>query len=83
MTMNERDLENWEPDEGMIEWAQRFFDNMPMGGIWQPEGSGVSYKKTSEETWTVLRIIEHPIATAHHINFKKLFDAIQVKILDE
>ena len=83
ITMNERDLENWEPDEDMIEWAQRFFDSIPLGGIWSPEGSGVSYKKISEYAWSILRMMEHPIATAHHTNFKKLFAAIDVEIMDD
>ena len=81
--MNERDLENWEPDEDMIEWAQRFFDSIPIGGIWSPEGSGVSYVKTSKDAWSLLRMIEHPIATAHHTSFKKLFAAIDVDIMED
>ena len=83
MTMNERDLENWEPDEGMIEWAQQFFDSTPIGSIWSPEDSGVSYKKTSGNAWSILRISAHSIATAHHTSFKKLFAAIDVEILEE
>ena len=81
--MNERDLENWEPDEDMIGWAQRFFDSIPIGGIWSPEGSGVSYVKTSENAWSILRMMDHSIATAHHTSFKKLFAAIEVEILDK
>tara|TARA_B100001179_G_C18411072_1_gene325981 strand:+ start:194 stop:451 length:258 start_codon:yes stop_codon:yes gene_type:complete len=81
--MNERDLENWEPDEDMIEWAQRFFDRIAIGHIWAPEGSGVSYVKTSKDAWSLLRMMEHPIATAHHTSFKKLFAAIDVEILEK
>ena len=81
--MNEQYLENWEPDRDMIEWAQRFFDRITIGDIWAPEGSGVSYVKTSENAWSILRMMDNSIATAHHTCFKKLFAAIDVEILDK
>ena len=81
--MNEQFLENWVPDMDMIEWAQRFFDRIAIGDIWAPEGSGVSYVKTSNHAWSVLRMMNHSIATAHHTSFKKLFASIDVEILDK
>ena len=82
MAMNERYLENWEPDESMIEWARGFFDSIHIGCIWSPEGSGLSYVKTSDDAWSILRMMDHTIAKLYHNNFKKLFAAIDVGILD-
>ena len=83
MAMNERDLENWEPDESMIEWARGFFDSIHIGCIWSPEGSGLSYVKTSDDAWSILRMMDHTIANLYHKNFKKLFAAIDVGILEK
>ena len=81
--MNERDLENWKPCEEAIEWAQRFFDGVAIGDIWAPEGSGVSYVKTSDHAWSVLRMMGHPMTSAYHTKFKKTFAAIDVEILEK
>ena len=83
MAMNERDLENWEPDESMIEWARGFFDSIHIGCIWSPEGSGLSYVKTSDDEWSILRMMDHKITNLYHNNFKKLFAAIDVGILEK
>ena len=80
--MNEQYLENWEPDRDMIEWAQRFFDGIAIGDIWAPKGSGVSYVKTSDHAWSVLRMMGHPMTSAYHSKFKKTFAAIDVEILE-
>ena len=82
MTMNEQFLENWEPNEWLVEWAKQFFDGVHIGEIWAPEGSGISYVKTSDNTWSVLRMVGHPMATAYHTKFRKTFAAIDVAILN-
>ena len=81
--MNEQYLENWEPDRDLIEWAQRFFDKIAIGDIWAPEGSGVSYVKTSNRAWSILRMMGHPMTTAYHTKFRKTFAAIDVEILEK
>ena len=81
--MNEQYLENWEPDRDIIEWAQRFFDRIAIGDIWAPEGSGVSYVKTSDHAWSLLRMMGHPMTSAYHTKFKKTFAAIDVEILEK
>ena len=83
MTMNEQFLENWEPNEWLVEWAKQFFDGVHIGEIWAPEGSGISYVKTSDNTWSVLRMVGHPMATAYHTKFRKTFAAIDVEILEK
>ena len=82
MAMNEQFLENWEPDERMIEWARQFFDGIFIGDIWAPEGSGVSYVKTSDEALSILRMMGHPMTAAYHTKFRKTFAAIDVAILN-
>ena len=81
--MNEQFLENWDPDERMIEWAQQFFDRIPIGDIWAPEGSGISYVKTSDHAWSILRMMGHPMTTSYHTKFRKTFAAIDVEILEK
>ncbi len=83
MTMNEQFLDFWVPNEWLIDWAKQFFDSVNIGEIWAPEGSGISYVKTSDNAWSVIQMVGHPMATSYHIKFRKTFAAIDVEILEK
>ena len=70
--MSEED--NWEPDEGLIEWAKQHFASVGVGGVWSPDESGCTYVRQTEDTWALMRMIDHPTAYEHHKRFLKLFE---------
>lgn len=74
--------EDWEPSEDMIAWAKEHFANIGIGGAWSPDGSGCTYVRKSENTWSLARIMDHPTATSHHIRFKTLFKLADLEILE-
>ena len=83
MTMNEQFLDFWVPNEWLIDWAKQFFGSVNIGEIWAPKGSGISYVKTSDNAWSVMQMVGHPMATSYHIKFRKTFAAIDVEILEK
>lgn len=81
--MNEEVIEDdWEPNEEAIEWAKQHFAHIGVGGVWSPDGSGVTYVRQDDDTFALMRMVDHPTATAHHARFKKLFDAVGIELLE-
>lgn len=80
MTMSEDD--DWGPDEGLIEWAKQHFASIGVGGVWAPDESGVTYIKQDEDTFALIRMVDHPTAHEHHKRFKILYDATDFSIID-
>ena len=74
--------DDWQPNEEAVEWAKQFFAQIGVGGVWSPEGSGVTYVRQDESTFALVRMLDHPTAKSHHARFKKLFDAVSVELLD-
>ena len=79
-TMSEE--ETWEPDENLIEWAKQHFDSIGVGGVWSPDESGCTYVKQDEETFAVMRMVDHPTAYEHHKRFCMLFEAAGKTIIE-
>lgn len=60
----------------MIEWAKKHFAEMSVGGIWMPEGSGLTYQKLEEKKWRLVRRIDNEQTLSNHEKMKVLmFDA--------
>ncbi len=49
---------NWKPDRKLKEWALKHFAEMQVGGIWMPDGSGLTFVKIDENTWSLKSIVE-------------------------
>tara|TARA_R110002110_G_scaffold103942_3_gene262486 strand:- start:922 stop:1668 length:747 start_codon:yes stop_codon:yes gene_type:complete len=78
--MNEED--NWEPNEELIEWAKQHFAGIGVGGVWAPDESGVTYIKQDDDTFALVRMVDHPTAHEHHHRFKQLFEGAGLNILE-
>ena len=79
-TMSEED--NWEPDEGLIEWAKQHFASVGVGGVWSPDESGCTYVRQTDDPWALMRMIDHPTAYEHHKRFLKLFEGAGLNIIE-
>lgn len=63
-------------ENDMIEWAKKHFAEMSVGGIWMPEGSGLTYQKLEEKKWRLVRRIDNEQTLSNHERMKVLmFDA--------
>jgi len=63
-------------ENDMIEWAKKHFAEMSIGGIWMPEGSGLTYQKLEEKKWRLVRRIDNEQTLSNHDKMKVLmFDA--------
>jgi len=49
---------NWKPDRKLKEWALKHFAEMQVGGVWMPDGSGLTFVKIDENTWSLKSIVE-------------------------
>ena len=49
---------NWKPDRKLKEWALKHFAEMQVGGVWMPDGSGLTFVKIDESTWSLKSIVE-------------------------
>ena len=75
--------EDWEPDENSILWMRQHCTKIGIGGVWSPDGSGCTYERIDLDTWSLIRMMEHPNAIWHHERFKKLFIAAGLEVEDE
>ncbi len=75
--------EDWEPDEDLILWMRQHCAKIGIGGVWSPDGSGCTYERIDLDTWSLVRMMEHPNAISHHVRFKKLFIAAGLEVEDE
>ena len=62
--------------EEVVEWAKGFFAEMKIGGVWMPEGSGLTYQKEEKKKWKLVRRIDNEESLTNHEKMKVLmFDA--------
>jgi len=60
----------------LIKWAKKHFAEMNIGGVWMPEGSGLTYQKSEEKIWKLIRRIDNEESLFNHNKMKVLmFDA--------
>lgn len=74
--MSDEEVEEWEPSADLLVWADEHFKGISIGGVWSPEGSGVSYIRQDEKTYALMRMVDHPSAAEHHGRFKVLMEAV-------
>lgn len=65
----------WQPTEALIAWGNEHFDEIPVGGVWAPDDSGVQYQKNSETSYVLMFLLDTPLAQQYHEKFTILFGA--------
>jgi hypothetical protein len=80
--MNEMN-EQWKPTKELIEWAKEHFAQMSVGGLWMPEGSGLTYIKETENKWRLQSMIESDEVRENHDRMKTLMWDAGVTVLDD
>jgi hypothetical protein len=79
-TMSEES--EWTPSEEDIAWTKEHLLHIGVDGVWSPENCGVTYVRQDENTFALMRMVDHPSAVKHHANFKKLFEACGIELLE-
>ena len=69
-------------NEDLIAWAREHLGAIPIEGIWSPEGSGVQYKKTGDNEWSLMFMYNHPTSKEQHQQFKQLMEACDYTVLE-
>ena len=64
------------------EWAKELFDSIAVGGIWSPDGSGLTYQKTSDDTFLLVKRMKHADAMENHARFASLLMSIGVNMAE-
>jgi protein-tyrosine phosphatase len=67
----------------MIAWAKNHFAEIPVGIMWEPWGSGLSYRKTDNETWCLTYMIDHHYSSLSHAAFKQLIQMSGLNLNEE
>jgi len=73
-------MDEWEPDEELIAWGKEHLGSIPLDGIWSPDGSGVQYRKTGENDWSLVFMYNHPTSQEQHEKFKLLMEACEYTV---
>ena len=73
---------SWEPEEELVAWAEEHFKTLSVGAVWSPDSSGVTYIKQDDDTFALVRMVDHPTAKEHHAKFAILFDAVGLKVIE-
>lgn len=76
-TMSEKKI-----DDEMIAWGKEHLGAIPIDGIWSPDGSGVQYKKTGENEWSLMFMYNHPESKGMHEQLKALMIACGYTLLE-
>jgi len=75
-------MSDFEPNDEMQTWAKAHFDGMGIGGIWSPEGAGLTYKKENDTTWKLIRKMEHPSVEENHKRFSALMISVGINMIE-
>jgi len=73
---------DFEPNDEMRKWAKEHFDGMGIGGIWSPEGAGLTYLKESKDSWKVTRKMNHPSVEENHMRFAALMMSVGINMIE-
>ena len=71
-----------EIDEETKIWAKEHFDTMSVGGVWSPEGTGLTYQKTADNAWLLIRKMNHPSVTESHAAIATLMQSIDIDMIE-
>jgi hypothetical protein len=73
----------WKPNKELIDWAKEHFSQMSIGGVWMPEGSGLTYVKIDEKKWRLKSMLDTEDAKQNHDRMKMLMWDIGIVIVDD
>jgi len=73
---------NWQPTTEMITWGKEHLGAIPVDGVWSPEGSGVQYRKTAENTFALMFMYNHPECEVHHERYREIITACGYDMLE-
>lgn len=73
----------WKPTRELLEWAQVQAKEMNIGQAWMPPGSGLTYVKVDDNTWSLMRMVDNEEARDNHNRMKVLMFDVGVKIEDD
>ena len=75
--------DEWKPTKELIEWAKGHFSQMNVGGLWMPEGSGLTYVKESDSKWRLQSILDSDEVRENHDRMKTLMWDVGVTVIDD
>ena len=71
-----------EQDKQLVEWLREHTANVSVGGMWMPEGSGLTYIKEDEKTWRLTHMIDDESVESNHTRMKTLLWDIGINMID-
>lgn len=74
-------MNEFETTNEMKTWAKEHFDNMGIEGVWSPEGTGLTYQKISDDTWKVVRMMNHPTVQENHMKFSTIMMSVGINMV--
>jgi hypothetical protein len=72
-----------EQDKQLVEWLKQHTADVSVGGMWMPEGSGLTYIKEDEKTWRLTHMIDDESVENNHIRMKTLLWDIGINMIDD
>ena len=61
-----------EQDKQLVEWLRQHTADVSVGGMWMPEGSGLTYVKEDDKTWRLTHMIDDESVESGHTRMKTL-----------
>ena len=72
-----------EQDKQLVEWLKQHTADVSVGGMWMPEGSGLTYIKEDEKTWRLTHMIDDESVESNHTRMKTLLWDIGITMIDD
>jgi hypothetical protein len=74
--------DSFDVTDEMKQWAKEHFDSMGVGGIWSPEGAGLTYKKENDDSWKIVRKMNHSTVEENHMRFTSLMMSVGINMIE-
>lgn len=65
----------WKPCKDLIAWGNKHLGEMPVGGVWAPDDSGVQYQKMNQTSFVLVFQYNHPLSEEYHEKFTAIMEA--------
>ena len=75
--------EQWKPNKELIDWAKGHFSQMSVGGVWMPEGSGLTYVKEGDNKWRLQSMLDSDEVRENHNRMKILMWDVGISVTDD
>jgi len=75
-------MSGFEISDDMQKWAKEHFNTMGIGGIWSPEGTGLTYQKVTNDSWKVTRMMNHPTVLENHMRFTTIMMEVGINMIE-